>query len=156
MNEEKGFTLIEVAIAAVIMTVGLVFLASLFTLAIAQNRFVKQSTTTTMLAQQKLEELIALERLDSTGKPDARLTIGGELNDSKKAQGYYDNVYVDDKGKVTTTAPAGDTPTYHRYWKIESDPQLSQAVIISVRVVAAQASRGRTAEESTLTTIRAW
>jgi prepilin-type N-terminal cleavage/methylation domain-containing protein len=54
MKDEKGFTLIEVAVASIIMTVGLIFLAGLFTLAISQNKLVKQSTTTTMVAQQKL------------------------------------------------------------------------------------------------------
>jgi Tfp pilus assembly protein PilV len=150
MNNEKGFTLVEAAIASIVTTIGLIFLATLFTLAIAQNRFVKQFTSTTMLAQQKLEELNSIE------KSDPRLAIGGNLSEAGKQPDYFDLIYVDDKGTITTTIPAGETPTYRRYWKIEPDPQLSQAVIISVRVVAQQASRGRTAEETTLTTVRSW
>lgn len=150
MNEEKGFTLIEVAVASVITTVGLMFLATLFTLAISQNRFIKQFTSTTMLAQQKLEELNAIER------NDPRLAVGGDLTESAKKAGYNDLTFVDDKGTVSTTIPAGESPNYRRYWKVEPDPTLTQAVIISVRVVAVHASRGRTPEETTLTTVRSW
>ena len=49
---ENGFSLIEVAIASVITMGSLVFLASLFTLAMAQNRMVKQYTTAVALAQE--------------------------------------------------------------------------------------------------------
>jgi type II secretory pathway pseudopilin PulG len=149
-NDEAGFTLIEVAVAAIITTIGLVFLAGLFTLAIAQNKNIKQFTSTTLLAQQKLEELNAIERLDP------RLDEGGGLKESQKENGYYDSVYVDDAGTITTAIPEGETPNYMRYWKVEPDPEIDNAVIISVRVVALYASRGRTAEETTLTTVRSW
>src|SRR2546423_6943952 len=64
-SDEAGFTVLEVAMAAVITMVSLSFLAGLFTLGIAQNRMVKQYTTTTALARQKLEELNAIERSDA-------------------------------------------------------------------------------------------
>jgi hypothetical protein len=100
-----------------------------------------------MLAQQKLEELNAIERND----PQNRLAVGGNLAEQTKQDSYFD--YLDENGaKVTTDAAA----LYRRYWKIEPDPQLAQAVIITVRVEAAQASRGRSAEETTLTTVRSF
>lgn len=153
-SDEAGFTILEVAIASVITTVGLAFLAGLFTLGIAQNRMVKQYTTTTALAQQKLEELNAIE------KADARLAVGGGLNTSTSdapATNYNDTVYVDPStGTVTSNIPQGATPIYDRYWKVETDAQLATTYIISVRVVARQPSIGRTAEETTLTTARGW
>lgn len=151
-NKEAGFTLVEVAIASVITMVGLVSLATLFTLAISQNRMIKQFTTTTALAQKKLEEFMAIER------NDARLTVGGGLSDAAKQSGYYDQVYVDDSGTITTTIPTGKVANYSRFWKIEADPGgLTNAVFISVKVVALQsASRGRTNEQTTLTTVRSW
>jgi type II secretory pathway pseudopilin PulG len=152
-NSEAGFTIIEVAVAAVISTVSLVFLASLFILGISQNRLVKQFTTATKLGQQKLELLNAIERLD------ARLAVGGGLNitgDPKQAN-YNDTVFVDpDTGTITTVIPEGVTPIYDRFWKIEADPSLTSSFIISVRVVARQASVGSKAEEVTLTTARSW
>ena len=152
-SDEAGFTVLEVAMASVITMVSLTFLAGLFTLGIAQNRLVKQYTTTTALARQKLEELNAIER------GDARLAVGGGLNvtGDPAATNYKDTVFVDPStGTVSTTIPQGATPIYDRYWKIEADPQLATTYLISVRVVARQASLGRTAEETTLTTGRGW
>lgn len=148
---EGGFTLIEVAIASVISMVGLMALASLFTYAIYQNKQAKQYTATTAMAQQKLEELNAIEKTDS------RLNIGGSLNETGKQTGYWDEVYVDEKsGAVATTIPAGQTANYRRYWQVEADPQLEYTVLVIVRVVATQASRGRTPEETTLVSIRSF
>lgn len=160
-SDEAGFTILEVAIASVITTVGLAFLAGLFTLGMAQNRLVKQYTTATALAQQKLEELNAIERTDK------RLTVGGGLNVASDPAPpvptdpnlpvYRDTVYVDPTtGTVTSNIPQGATPIYDRYWKVEADSQLATTFILSVRVVARQPSVGRTAEETTLTTARGW
>lgn len=150
-KNESGFTLIEVAVASIITMVGLVFLASLFTLAMSQNHLVKQETTTTALAQWKLEEINAIEPSDD------RLDVGGGLTDTAKQNGYYDTVYVNPTtGQVTTTIPNGATPIYDRYWLVENDSQLPNTRLISVRVKSRQPSMGRTAEETTLTTVRSW
>ena len=150
-NGESGFTLIEVTIASLISMVGLIALASLFTYSIYQNRHVKQSTATTAMAQQKLEELNAIEKTDS------RLDIGGNLTETGKQTGYWDDVYVDEKtGVVSTTIPAGETASYRRYWQVEEDSQLDYTVLVIVRVVATRASRGRTPEETTLVSIRSF
>jgi type II secretory pathway pseudopilin PulG len=160
-GNEQGFTLVEVAMATIITAVGLVFLAALFVVAIGQNRGVKQFTATTMLAQQKLEELTAISRAD------CRLTAGGGLDEGSKASvatscgttiPYFDVVYVDDStGTITTDIPPGATPTYHRYWLIENDPSgLINSRIISARVVSDQPGYGRAPEETTLATSRSW
>ena len=149
-GKENGFTILEVAVASVITIGGLVFLASLFLVAISQNRSTKQSTATTALAQQKLEELNALE------KNDARLALGGGLTEAAKQDSYWDEIYVDSVGGVTTTVPAGASAQYRRYWKIENDPALERVSVISVRVVALQAAKGKTAEETSLMTVRSW
>lgn len=149
-NNESGFTVLEVAVASVITLTGLVFLAGLFTLAMAQNRLVKQYTTAVALAQWKLEELNAIET------SDRRLSVGGSL--TAGLRDYSDTVYVDpENGQVTTEIPAGVTPIYDRFWKIEDDTNFeSNAKIISVKVRARQPSIGRTAEEATLATERSW
>jgi type II secretory pathway pseudopilin PulG len=164
LKNEEGFTLVEVAMATIITAVGLVFLAMLFVVAIGQNRGVKQFTATTKLAQQKLEELLAISR------DDCRLLEGGGLTEGTKGQvvntckpgdpdiPYYDVVYFDDQtGLITTVIPEGATPTYHRYWKVEPDPGgLSNSYIISARVVSDQPGYGRASEETILTTSRTW
>ncbi len=149
-DPENGFTLLEVAVASIITISGLVFLASLFIVAISQNRSTKQSTATTALAQQKMEELNALE------KNDSRLALGGELTEAAKQDFYWDEIYVDSVGGVTTTIPAGMLAHYQRYWKIENDPTMERINLISVRVVALQAAKGKTPEETSLMTVRSW
>ena len=150
-NNESGFTMIEVAVASVIMTVGLVFLATLFTLTMSQNRHVKQSTTATALAQQKLEELNSIE------SSDPRLSVGGGLDEASKKTNYYDTLYVDAiTGEITTNIPTSGTPIYDRYWLVENDPTLTQARVLTVRVKARQPSVGKTPDETKLTTIRSW
>lgn len=153
-STENGFSLIEVAIASVITMGGLVFLASLFTLAISQNRMIKQYTTAVALAQEKLEELNAIE----TG--DKRLDLGGGLTEALKKTDYYDTLYVNpltgELTSVTPTGPASAFALYDRYWLVEPDADLTNAVLISVRVKARQPSVGKTAEETTLATERSW
>lgn len=147
---EGGFSLIEVAVASLVMLIGLLSLATLFTLAMSQNRMITKYTATTGIAQQKLEELNAIEQ------GDARLQIGGGLTDNSRKDAYYDDVYVDPRGTITTNIPQGEAATYRRFWMVEADPQLANTVIISVRAVSLQASQGRTPEDTTLTTTRSW
>lgn len=117
----------------------------------AQNRMVKQYTTAVVLGQEKLEELNAIEASDQ------RLKIGGGLTEALKQPNYYDTVFVDPlTGTVTAVIPQGVTPIYDRYWLVEQDTELTNAVLISVRVKARQPSIGRTAEETALTTERSW
>lgn len=150
-NNESGFTMIEVAVASVIMMVGLVFLATLFTLTMSQNRHVRQATTATALAQQKLEELNAVE------PSDPRLSVGGGLDDASKKTNYYDTLYVNAiTGEITPNIPTSGTPIYDRYWQVENDPTLTQSRILTVRVRARQNSIGKTNDQTTLTTIRSW
>jgi hypothetical protein len=164
MKDESGFTLAEVAMASLITAVGLIFLASLFVLAMGQNRGIKQYTAAELLCQKKIEEL------EAVGRNDCRLTVAGGLTEATKQTipacppmfpdpiPYFDVVFVDDvNGIITTVIPAGSTPTYHRYWQVEPDPGgMTNVRIISVRVVADQPGSSRAAEETTLTTSRSW
>ena len=160
MRDEQGFSLIEVAIASVITMVGLVFLASMFTLAMSQNRMVKQHSTTTSLAQQKLEELMAIEKNDARLLIPLGQTFAGNLTEAGKVTNYYDSLCVSDSGTPTTDCSPGGVqlvPSYRRYWKVENDPGgFDRALVIAVRVVSLQAARGTLNEETTLTTVRSF
>jgi Tfp pilus assembly protein PilV len=161
MRDEQGFSLIEVAIASVITMVGLVFLAGMFTLAMSQNRMIKQHTTTTALAQQKLEELMAIERNDARLLIPGGQTAVGNLTEAGKVNNYYDSLCVNDAGVPSTDCSPGGiplVPAYRRYWKVENDPGgFDRAIVIAVRVVALQAARaGSMNEETTLTTVRSF
>jgi Tfp pilus assembly protein PilV len=157
MRDEQGFSLIEVAIASVITMVGLVFLAGMFTLAMSQNRMVKQHTTTTALAQQKLEELMAIEKNDARLVIPGGQAVVGNLTEAGKVTSYYDSLCLNDAGSPTTDCSGGGVASYRRYWKVENDPGgFDRAIVIAVRVVALQAARGTLNEETTLTTVRSF
>ncbi len=154
-NNEDGFTLIEVAIASVITMVGLLFLASLFTLSISQNRLVKNFTATTALAQQKLEELNALP------SSSARLAVGGNLTAGVAVggQNYFDTVSITDAGQVLIDdeIPNGMPVHYNRFWRVEAETNalFPNTFVISVRVVSTSAgTNSGTAESTTLATVR--
>jgi Tfp pilus assembly protein PilV len=149
-SQESGFTILEVAVASVITVVGMVFLASLFTLAITQNRIIKQYTASTALAQQKMEEINAID------KNDSRMTVNGGLTDSTKVNNYYDDLVVDEAAGTVSPLQSGQVANYRRYWKIENDPTLVNARIISVRVVALQPGHTKKAEDTTLVSVRSW
>jgi hypothetical protein len=154
-GREQGFTVIEVAMASLITMIGLIYLASLFTLAISQNRLIKHFTSTTTLAQEKIEELNAIQ------PNDPRLNLGGSLTAETKVGNldYFEPVLVDDFGTVTVgdEIPEGQIPNYRRFWQVEveSNAAFPDTKIISVRVVSLQPGRnGGMAEETVLVSVR--
>lgn len=62
---QKGFTLLEVLVALVILSVGLLGMASLTASVVRTNSFSDDFTTATALAQDKLEELINFSFADA-------------------------------------------------------------------------------------------
>jgi Tfp pilus assembly protein PilV len=154
-NSQSGFTILEVSVASVVSMVGLLCLAGLFTLSISQSRHIKQFSSTTALAQEKLEQLTTLERSDS------RLSVGGDLNSAQTVGtlSYSDDICVDDAGEVYTNGniPSGSKAQYRRFWTVQSSPTLTNTVIVAVRVVALQAGRNiGKSEETTLMSVRSW
>ncbi len=73
---EKGFTLIEVLIATLVLTIGLLSLATLAGTVIRGNSFSNKMTTATTLTQERLEEVQRVgyanaNSLDTAGNPEA-------------------------------------------------------------------------------------
>jgi prepilin-type N-terminal cleavage/methylation domain-containing protein len=74
-SNEAGFSLMEVLIAMGVMAVGLVALAQLFAISTSANHASKTTTFTTMLAQQKMEQLRGLTwGFDTVGLPISDVT----------------------------------------------------------------------------------
>ncbi|HEX5108320.1 MAG TPA: hypothetical protein VFV95_07740 [Vicinamibacterales bacterium] len=83
VRSESGFTLPEAAVAAGLLASALVALAGLFTLSIQSGFESRTRTSETLLAQQKVEELVSavntgsiastagVEYLDAAGQPAA-------------------------------------------------------------------------------------
>jgi len=69
-SSDAGFSLMEVLIAMGVMAIGLVALAQLFAVSTTANHASKTTTFTTMLAQQKMEQLRGLTwGFDTVGLP---------------------------------------------------------------------------------------
>ena len=57
-HSEAGFSLVEAMVASLVLTIGLVGLGQLLAVATVMHSDARQATTSTTLAQQKLDELM--------------------------------------------------------------------------------------------------
>ena len=74
----KGFTLIEVLMAIVILSIGLLTLSQMSAYVIQSNAQASRFTRATIMAQDTLENLKMLYR---TSPSDSQLSAGGDNND---------------------------------------------------------------------------
>jgi prepilin-type N-terminal cleavage/methylation domain-containing protein len=178
---EGGFSLIEVLVATVILTTGLMALGQLFAMSVAANSSAKSTTFSTVLAEQKLEQLRALTwGFDAVGLPLSDTTSdtsvdpidplsGTGLTPSPPdalqgdIDGYHD--FVDRNGSIVgngAVPPAGSGALYFRRWSIEPLPtNPNNTLIIQVLVGrirdrgdANQGSVARMAEEARVITVK--
>ncbi len=75
MKRNKGFTLLEIMIALIILTIGLIAIAYMANSAISGNRKAKLLTQGVTLAQDKLEELKGID-YDALTSDNDTLNIG--------------------------------------------------------------------------------
>jgi prepilin-type N-terminal cleavage/methylation domain-containing protein len=75
-TREGGFTLVEVLIAMVILTVALVALAGLMAIMLRMQMMGRNETAAVRLIQSKMDELVAVS---FTGTSAASVAIGGSL-----------------------------------------------------------------------------
>jgi len=75
-TRQQGFSFVEMLVAILLLTVGLLALATMQTNAVANNAFGNQLTQATFLAQDKMEELRLLNEcyLEVIGKPQSTWT----------------------------------------------------------------------------------
>ena len=122
-----GFSFIEVLVAISVLSVGVVSLAQLFTVATASNISSRHTTLASVLASQKLEQLRARPWADLTPSPGTAL--------QEDTPGFVDEV-----------------GTYTRRWSIDPLPAApDDAVVIQVRVIRAFAGP---AEHVRMVTVR--
>jgi len=114
-NEERGFSLVETVIAATIVVVALAGLVQLFVVAAAANQRAKSRTIATVLAQEKLEELMAL---------DGDVIPGTD--------------FIDGRGQwIGAGAPPPPGSVYLRRWTAEPVPAWRGASLLQVSVTPA-------------------
>ena len=176
---EAGFSIIEVLVATGILASALVALAQLFAIAQASNGAARSSTLTMILAEQKLEQLRALQyTFDRVGLPVQDTTTdlavyppaatGGKglsphTDNTLQANtnGYVD--YLDHYGRTLgggTVIP--DNTAFIRRWSVEPLPTNPNNVVILQVLVTRQRNRGtgdagsvsRGSQEARLMTIK--
>ena len=146
---ERGSSLIEMMIASVVLLMGIVPLAGVFSVAVATSSGQGDiATRTTLNAQDKTEQLMALGFNDAAsnttvyptataggtglgGVMAGSATVGG-VNPAAPVAGYVD--YLTLPGVLQTTAPGA---MYRRQWSISTDATGNlKTITVLVTVVA--------------------
>ena len=137
VRSETGVTLVEVLIATVILTVGLVAGAQLLWISIQMHQLAAETTDATRLANAKLEELM---KLNFAADPAIQITPVGLDPLTQNVPNYFD------------VPVAG---VYTRRWLVQAGPTATTR-LVTVRLVPDQTDR-RTAKSVDLTTVvRQW
>ncbi len=109
-ERDNGFTLVEVLIAILILTIGLLGMASLTVGIIKGNKFSADLTTATVLAQDKMEDV---RRLGYSDMP----TVDGTDPEAYGSIAGYANYRRDTETDVDSPATDMKTITVTVYWK---------------------------------------
>jgi len=128
----RGFSLLEVLVAATIVIVGVAALAQLMAFATHANLRGKQTTIAAALAQDKIEELLPDSAFGDPSPPD---TLDANV------EGYCD--FVDAAGRLLGAGPAAPAGSaYLRRWSVDPLPgSINHTSILQVLVADL---RGRT------------
>lgn len=129
-----GFTLIEVLVATAVITVGAASLAQLYVVAVRANRIADSTSTTLLLAEQKMEELLVE---DLTPSPAGTL--------SADTPGFVD--YLDPSGVSLGTFSVAPPPGASFICRWSVDPLPNGAVstfVLQVLVFRPLADAGQT------------
>jgi prepilin-type N-terminal cleavage/methylation domain-containing protein len=178
---QRGFSLVEVLFALVVLSVAVSGLAHLLTVAAYTNARARATTYAAVLAQQKIEQLRGLAYAfdpgggavtdvdtDITAQPE--LPGGGAGLQSSppgtlaaNTVGYVD--YLDASGASLGGAAAVPPPgtTYIRRWSVEPLPSTANTMVLQVLVMRAGARDaadnriapgGRSAEQARLVSVK--
>ena len=176
---EAGSTLVEVLVSTLIMAAGVLTMSQLFLISTVSNTSARNNTFSTVLAEQKLEQLRSLAwGFDPQGLPVSDFATDTSVNPESPAggrglqpspasalqqntSGYVD--HVDATGQIVGNAaqpPA--TAVYTRRWSVEPLPtNPNNTLIIQVLVTpnrvrgqADQGTVGRLQDEARVITVK--
>jgi prepilin-type N-terminal cleavage/methylation domain-containing protein len=180
-RSQRGFSLVEVLFALVVLSVAVSGVAQLFTVAAHTNARARATTYATVLAQQKMEQLRGLAYgFDPGGGAvtdlDTDITVQPELPGggaglqssppgalAANTAGYVD--YVDASGASLGGAAAVPPPgtAYIRRWSVEPLPSSANTMVLQVLVIPVGprdavdktiGSGGRSADQARLVSVK--
>jgi len=128
-STERGFTLIEVLVAMVILTIAMVSMAELMAITLRMQMMGRNETSAVRLAQSKIDELVAVNFTSAT------VAVGGSLTTDEA--NYFDVLNADG---------------FKRRWLITAIAGKARVRTLTVRVIPNIADR-RTNAQVELTTI---
>ena len=113
---QSGFSMVEVLVAILLLTVGLLALATMQTQAVASNNYGNQLTEATFLAQDKLEELRLLNEcyLAVIAKPELSWTAA----DQAVVNNYNSQLSDSVVNWIETDGPDADTIPDQFSWQL--------------------------------------
>ena len=115
----KGFTLVELMIAIVIMTIAFTGLATMQIACINGNTIANNLTSGVTLAQDKLEELKSLH-YDEQDLADSNTGNNADLTDETNFD--HRELHVNVNGEVDQSASPPDGYIYTRVWNVADWP----------------------------------
>jgi type IV pilus assembly protein PilV len=120
LREKKGFTLVEVMIALVLLAVGMLAFAGLEIIAIRNTTFSKDYGKANIYAQQKIEEIKAMNWLSVTNGTDTLESDRYTRTWTVTTQGDMKTVSV----TVSWLDPSHGTKTLTFYTDLYSNPAI--------------------------------
>jgi prepilin-type N-terminal cleavage/methylation domain-containing protein len=183
-SSSRGFSLVEVLVSMGLLTAVSLGVAQLFALSTRANLIAKGQTSTTAMAEQKVEQLRGLTwgfDLQGQGLPLSDTTTnlavyppahnGSGLNPSpidaleQNTAGFVDFLDANGAWVGTGTTPPGSA-VYIRRWSIQplpTNPNNTLVIQVLVTPIALEAARVQTADTRTrmagdalLVTVRTW
>jgi prepilin-type N-terminal cleavage/methylation domain-containing protein len=135
---DDGFTLLEVIVALGIVVVIVTALAQLVAMSVRANVLARTTTTATILAQQKMEELLSEAAADLEPSPAGALT--------QNIDGSFDFLARDGRmvGNGAVPPPGSD---YVRRWSIEPLMNSARGTLI-LQVLVTSAASGPSGQTS--------
>ena len=142
-QSERGFTLVEIMVATVILSIGLLASASMQLSAVRVNSSANGMTAATNLAQSSLEELMARQYTQAFTDPDliGDEAVGGTLEPftDSNSNGLWDfgESYVDSNGNSVWDAAHVDPnppPGYTITWSVIDNRPVEHAKLIRIYV----------------------
>ncbi|MDP1568881.1 MAG: prepilin-type N-terminal cleavage/methylation domain-containing protein [Vicinamibacterales bacterium] len=135
-RNDSGFTLVEVLVAMLVFTVGIIALAQLMAVTMQMQAHGRNQTSAVRLAQDKLDQLMSLN-FDTS----AEVQITGENSLDENIDNYFDT----------------DIQGYTRRWLIEAGPDGNADLRqITIRVIPDVQDRRTATPFELMSIIRRW